>query len=75
MGGTACLRPRSGSRPSLRCGWQGGSCSAPVEFEGLSAEQAVPDIVVPMLFVAAENDWEQKAHDSLESLSATSANC
>ena len=30
--------------------------SAPVEFQGLSAADSVPDLVVPLLFVAAEDD-------------------
>jgi pimeloyl-ACP methyl ester carboxylesterase len=30
--------------------------SAPVEFRGLSAAEAVPNLVVPLLFIAAEED-------------------
>jgi uncharacterized protein len=43
--------------------------SAPVEFMGLSAKDAVPRIVVPLLFIAAEKDAGAAGAQELEQLS------
>jgi hypothetical protein len=43
--------------------------SAPVEFQGLSAAEVVPRLVVPLLFVAAENDAGATGARQLEELS------
>ncbi len=43
--------------------------SAPVEFRGLSAAASVPRIVVPLLFIAAENDVGASGARQLEELS------
>ncbi len=43
--------------------------SAPVEFQGLSAAEAVPTLVVPLLFIAAENDVGAEGARKLEELS------
>jgi pimeloyl-ACP methyl ester carboxylesterase len=43
--------------------------SAPVEFEGLSATDSVPQLVVPLLFIAAEDDVGAEGARKLEELS------
>ena len=71
MGGTASLiaGDRAQALSSIRLAGIA-TLSAPVEFQGLSASAAVPDIVVPLLFIAAENDAGAAAARQLEQLSA-----
>lgn len=57
MGGTACLKAadRAQLLSSIRLAGVV-TLSAPVEFKGLSAAEAVPRLVIPLLFVAAQED-------------------
>ncbi len=79
MGGTACLAatwemvfasmissqyPPPYSTPVLGVV----SLSAPVEFKGLSAEEAVPMLSCPLLFIAAEDDVGVEGAEALEQL-------
>jgi alpha/beta superfamily hydrolase len=70
MGGTACLKAAQQLQAlsSIRVAGVA-TFSAPVEFRGLSAREAVPDIVIPMLFVAAEGDTGAAGARELEALS------
>jgi pimeloyl-ACP methyl ester carboxylesterase len=43
--------------------------SAPVEFQGQTAEEAVPGLVVPLLFIAAEDDGGAGGARELQRLS------
>jgi pimeloyl-ACP methyl ester carboxylesterase len=43
--------------------------SAPVEFKGLSARALVPNLVVPLLFIAADNDEGAEGARELQTLS------
>jgi uncharacterized protein len=70
MGGTACLIAGDF--------WQAASIiqvggvatlSAPVEFKGLSAEEVVPRLRIPMLFIAAEDDTGADGARELQELS------
>jgi pimeloyl-ACP methyl ester carboxylesterase len=71
MGGTASLvaGDQGQALDSIRLAGIA-ALSAPVEFNGLSAASAVPRIVVPMLFVAAENDAGAAGAKQLEQLSS-----
>jgi len=55
MGGTACLMAAAQSSPPIPIAGVA-TLSAPVEFKGLSAAEAVPKLTVPLLFIAAEGD-------------------
>jgi pimeloyl-ACP methyl ester carboxylesterase len=55
MGGTASLIAASQTPAPIPIAGVA-TLSAPVEFRGLSAEQAVPKLTVPLLFIAAEDD-------------------
>jgi pimeloyl-ACP methyl ester carboxylesterase len=70
MGGTASLKAAADLQAlsSLRIAGVI-TLSAPVEFMGLSAEQAVPQLAVPMLFVSAEQDEGASGARALEQLS------
>jgi pimeloyl-ACP methyl ester carboxylesterase len=70
MGGTACLKAASQLQTlsSIRlCAVA--AFSAPVEFEGLSAQQTVAEIQLPMMFVAAEGDVGAEGARALQDLS------
>ena len=70
MGGTACLKAAAQLQTLSSVRVAGvATYSAPVEFEGLSAEQAVPELQIPMLFVAAEDDEGAAGARNLQSLS------
>ena len=71
MGGTASLiaGDRAQALSSIRLAGIA-TLSAPVEFRGLSAADAVPRIVVPLLFIAAQNDAGATGARELEQLSA-----
>lgn len=57
MGGTACLVAADTAQISSRVVLTGvATLSAPVEFKGLSAVEAVPKLQMPLLFIAAEDD-------------------
>jgi dienelactone hydrolase len=57
MGGTASLIAADASQPLSRVLATGvATLSAPVEFKGLSAAEAVPRLLMPLLFMAAEDD-------------------
>jgi pimeloyl-ACP methyl ester carboxylesterase len=70
MGGTASLMvaPSLQVMSSLRLAGVA-TLSAPVDFQGLSATDAVPQLVVPLLFIAAEGDSGAGAARQLEELS------
>jgi predicted alpha/beta-hydrolase family hydrolase len=70
MGGTACLKAAAQLQTlsSIRVAGVA-TFSAPVEFMGLSAREAVPNIVLPMLFVAAEGDVGAEGARELQQLS------
>jgi pimeloyl-ACP methyl ester carboxylesterase len=71
MGGTASLiaGDRAQSLSSIRLAGIA-TLSAPVEFQGLSAAAAVPRIIVPLLFIAAEKDAGAAGAQQLEQLSS-----
>ena len=71
MGGTACLiaGDRAQALSSIRLAGIA-TLSAPVEFRGLSAAAAVPRIIVPLLFLAAEKDAGADGARELEKLSS-----
>ena len=75
MGGTASLvaGDQGQALDSIRLAGIA-TLSAPVEFNGLSAADAVPRIVVPMLFLAAENDVGAAGAKQLEQLSSGKGN-
>ena len=70
MGGTASLMAAADLQAlsSLRIAGVV-TLSAPVEFMGLEAEGAVPQLVVPMLFISAEQDEGASGARDLEQLS------
>lgn len=70
MGGTAALiaGDRAQALSSIRLAGIA-TLSAPVEFEGLSAADAVPHILVPLLFIAATGDVGAAGARQLEQLS------
>jgi uncharacterized protein len=71
MGGTACLIAADASQVFSQISVAGVvTLSAPVEFKGLSAEEATPRILAPLLFVAAENDAGAKGAMDLQKLAA-----
>jgi alpha/beta superfamily hydrolase len=70
MGGTACLKAAAQLQTLSSVRIAGvAAFSAPVEFNGLSARETVPTIVVPMMFVAAEDDEGAEGARELQSLS------
>ncbi len=71
MGGTASLMAATTFQTMSSFRLAGvATLSAPVEFEGLSAADSVPQLVVPLLFIAAENDGRSwKAPESWRRLS------
>jgi len=71
MGGTASLiaGDRAQALSSIRLAGIA-TLSAPVEFRGLSAADAVPRIMVPLLFIAAEGDEGAAGARELERLSS-----
>jgi pimeloyl-ACP methyl ester carboxylesterase len=71
MGGTASLvaGDRAQALSSIRLAGIA-TLSAPVEFRGLSAADAVPRIMVPLLFIAAEKDEGAAGARELEQLSS-----
>jgi pimeloyl-ACP methyl ester carboxylesterase len=71
MGGTASLIAgvRAQTLSSIRLAGIA-TLSAPVEFQGLSASDAVPRLVVPLLFIAAEKDVGAAGARELEQLSS-----
>jgi pimeloyl-ACP methyl ester carboxylesterase len=71
MGGTAALvaGDRAQTLSSIRLAGVA-TLSAPVEFKGLSAAAAVPNIIVPLLFIAAENDAGAAGARQLEQLTS-----
>lgn len=75
MGGTACLKAAAQLQAlsSIRIAGVA-TFSAPVEFKGLSAREAVPTIVVPMMFVAAEGDVGAEGARELQALASNSGN-
>ena len=70
MGGTASLNAAAELQALSSLRMAGViTLSAPVEFMGLSAAEAVPQLVVPMLFVSAEQDEGASGARDLEQLS------
>ena len=70
MGGTACLKAAAELQTLSSIRLAGVvTFSAPVEFKGLSAQDAVPAIQVPMMFVAAQGDVGAQGARTLEQLS------
>jgi alpha/beta superfamily hydrolase len=69
MGGTACLKAsvQLQELSSIRVACVA-TISAPVEFRGLSAREAVPGIVIPLMFVAAEGDVGAEGARELQTL-------
>jgi dienelactone hydrolase len=71
MGGTACLIAGDQAQALSSVRLAGiAALSAPVEFRGLSATEAVPRIIVPLLFIASENDDGADGARKLETLSS-----
>ena len=75
MGGTASLiaGDRAQALSSIRLAGIA-TLSAPLEFQGLSATAAVPRIVVPLLFIAAEEDAGAAGAQQLEQLASGKGN-
>jgi len=71
MGGTAGLVATAQTTPIPVTGVA--TLSAPVEFKGLSAEEAVPKLTVPLLFIAAEDDAGADGARQLQELSGSGA--
>jgi uncharacterized protein len=71
MGGTAGLITAAQATPVSIAGVA--TLSAPVEFKGLSAEEAVPKLTVPLLFVAAEDDAGADGARQLQELAGSKA--
>jgi pimeloyl-ACP methyl ester carboxylesterase len=71
MGGTASLiaGDKAQALSSIRLAGIA-TLSAPVEFKGLSAAAAVPRIIVPLLFIAAQRDAGADGARQLEQLSS-----
>jgi pimeloyl-ACP methyl ester carboxylesterase len=71
MGGTASLVAASTlqTMSSLRLAGVA-TLSAPASFKGLSAQESVPQLVVPLLFIAAQNDVGAEGARNLQELSA-----
>ena len=71
MGGTACLIAASTAQAFSQIAVTGvATLSAPIEFNGLSAEKATPEIQVPLLFIAAEDDVGADGARALQDLAA-----
>jgi pimeloyl-ACP methyl ester carboxylesterase len=71
MGGTACLVAADASQIFSDFQVTGVvTLSAPVEFKGLSAAEATPRILAPLLFIAAENDVGAEGARALQELAA-----
>ena len=70
MGGTACLVSAAELQTlsSIRIAGVA-TLSAPVEFMGLSANEAATEVTVPLLFIAAEDDEGASGANQLYSLS------
>jgi uncharacterized protein len=75
MGGTACLKAAAQLQTlsSIRVACVA-TYSAPVEFKGLSAQEAIPAVVLPMMFVAAEGDVGAQGARELQTLANNSGN-
>jgi pimeloyl-ACP methyl ester carboxylesterase len=70
MGGTASLMAATTLQAMSSVRLAGVvTLSAPVAFEGLSATDSVPQLVVPLLFIAAEDDVGAESARKLEELS------
>ena len=70
MGGTASLKAAAELQVLSSISMAGvATLSAPVEFRGLSAEEATPQLVMPLLFIAAEGDVGAQGARDLERLS------
>jgi pimeloyl-ACP methyl ester carboxylesterase len=70
MGGTASLKAATTFQAMSSVRLAGVvTLSAPVEFQGLSAAGSVPQLVVPLLLIAAENDVGAEGARKLEELS------
>lgn len=70
MGGTACLISAETFQAFSSFRLAGVvTLSAPVEFKGLSAAEAVPVLQVPLLFIAAEDDVGAEGAQELQRLS------
>jgi pimeloyl-ACP methyl ester carboxylesterase len=73
MGGTAALKAAVTFQAMSSFRFAGvATLSAPVEFQGLSAADEVPELVVPLLFIAAEDDVGAAGAHQLEDLSGGS---
>ena len=74
MGGTASLiaGDRAQALNSIRLAGIA-TLSAPVEFQGLSAAGVVPHLIVPLLFIAADEDAGAAGARQLEQLSSGKA--
>jgi pimeloyl-ACP methyl ester carboxylesterase len=71
MGGTASLIAGDQAQQLSSIRLAGiATLSAPVEFQGLDASSAVPDLIVPLMFIAAENDVGAAGARQLEQLSS-----
>jgi pimeloyl-ACP methyl ester carboxylesterase len=71
MGGTAALIAGNQAQTLSSIRMAGvATLSAPVEFRGLSATAAVPGLIVPLLFIAAEKDEGAAGARQLQELSA-----
>lgn len=71
MGGTACLVAGDTSQVLSQIVVTGvATLSAPVEFRGLSAKEAAPRLLMPLLFVAAEDDVGAEGATELQRLAA-----
>jgi len=71
MGGTAGLIAASQATPVSIAGVT--TLSAPVEFKGLSAGEAIPKLTVPLLFIAAEDDSGADGARELHELAGSEA--
>jgi alpha/beta superfamily hydrolase len=70
MGGTASLKAAAQLQTLSSFRVAGVvTLSAPVDFNGLSAREAVPNIVLPMLFAASEGDMGAEGARELQTLS------
>jgi pimeloyl-ACP methyl ester carboxylesterase len=74
MGGTACLIAADTSQALSRLQVTGVvTLSAPVEFKGLSATEAVPKLQMPLLLIAGEDDEGADGAKALRELSGNTA--
>jgi pimeloyl-ACP methyl ester carboxylesterase len=74
MGGTACLKAAEQAQllSSIRLAGVV-TLSAPVEFKGLSAAEAVPRLSIPLLFIAAQEDVGAEGARQLNELASGAA--